>query len=78
MTALSLPVTSPAASQPRSLCTAALVRLSSMTRSEYHRLAPTFNRRQLLIDQAIDRIPQNVNRAGRHYKKLLKQIHEQF
>lgn len=43
-----------------------------MTRSEYHALAPTFDRRDRLVEQ----IPLNINRAGRHYKKLLKQIYE--
>lgn len=45
-----------------------------MTKEQYHRLAPTFNRTQHLIDLEIDRIPLNVNRAGKHYRKLVKHI----
>ena len=30
------------------------------------------------IDQEIDRIPLNVNRAGKHYRKLIKEIRERY
>lgn len=45
-----------------------------MTREQYHLLAPTFNLRQQQIEQAIARIPLNVNRAGKHYQKLVREI----
>jgi len=44
-----------------------------MTCEEYNRLAPRYNRTDIIIDA----IPQNINRAGKHYKKLVKQIYEQ-
>lgn len=47
-----------------------------MTSKEYNRLAPLYNRRQILIDQAIAQIPWNVNRAGKTYQKKLKMIYE--
>jgi len=43
-----------------------------MTKEQYHALAPTFDPR----DQLVALIPLNVNRAGKHYKKLLKEIYE--
>jgi hypothetical protein len=43
-----------------------------MTRSEYHRLAPTYDPRDRLVEQ----IPQNINRAGKLYAKLIKKIYE--
>jgi len=43
-----------------------------MTADQFNYLAPRFNRH----DRLIDAIPQNVNRAGKHYKKLVKQIYE--
>jgi hypothetical protein len=53
-----------------------------MNKSEYHAKIATFDRdsraaHQAQLDTLIDRIPQNVNRAGRHYQKLIKQIHAQ-
>jgi hypothetical protein len=42
-----------------------------MTAEEYHLLAPRFNR----YDREIAAIPQNINRAGKLYGKLVKQIH---
>ncbi len=42
-----------------------------MTKEEYWALAPTFDRRDRLVAQ----IPLNINRAGKHYKKLLKEIY---
>ena len=44
-----------------------------MTREQYHLLAPRFNRH----DREIAAIPQNINRAGKHYKRLIKEIYEQ-
>ena len=41
-----------------------------MTADTYNYLAPRFNR----YDTLIDAIPQNVNRAGKTYKRLVKQI----
>lgn len=45
-----------------------------MTQQEYETAVATHDQR--IIDQQIARIPLNVNRAGRHYKKLVKQIYE--
>lgn len=47
-----------------------------MTRQQYHNLAPRYNRNQVIIDNLIAQIPWNVNRAGKTYKKKLKEIHE--
>ncbi len=44
-----------------------------MTKAEYHRLAPRYNKADKLIEQ----IPLNINRAGKHYQKLIKKIYEQ-
>jgi hypothetical protein len=41
-----------------------------MTAEEYNHLAPRYNRHDLQIAA----IPQNINRAGKHYRKLIKQI----
>jgi len=46
-----------------------------MTREQYHALAPTYNRHEARRQALIDAIPLRVNRAGRHYQKLIKQIH---
>jgi hypothetical protein len=43
-----------------------------MTYEEYNYLAPRFNRH----DRLIEAIPQNINRAGKLYRKLIKQIYE--
>jgi hypothetical protein len=43
-----------------------------MTKQEYWRLAPTYDRHEVLIDA----IPGRVNRAGRYYRKLIKEIYE--
>lgn len=48
-----------------------------MTRNEYHRLAPVYDRPQVAIDNAIATIPQNINRAGKHYQKLIKKIYDE-
>ncbi len=47
-----------------------------MTKEDYHRLAPLYNRNQVVIDNLIAQIPLNINRAGKHYRKLVKQIYE--
>lgn len=49
-----------------------------MNKDQYNRLAPIFNRQQHLIDLEIDRIPMNVNRSGKHYRKLIKNIKQQY
>jgi hypothetical protein len=46
------------------------------SQEEYHRLAPTFNRNQVIIDNLIAQIPLNINRAGKTYQKKLKMIYE--
>lgn len=46
----------------------------TMTADEYHTKVATFD--QDRIDQAIARIPLNINRAGKYYRKLVKQIYE--
>lgn len=43
-----------------------------MTANEYEKLVRNFDRDQ--IQARINRIPWNVNRAGKHYKKLVNQI----
>jgi hypothetical protein len=43
-----------------------------MTRQEYEAKVATFD--QDRIQSMIDRIPWNINRAGKHYQKLLKEI----
>lgn len=45
-----------------------------MTAAEYHHLVATFDQRH--IDSQINAIPLNINRAGKHYQKLIKHIHE--
>lgn len=47
-----------------------------MTAKEYAQKVATFD--QDRIDQAIARIPLNVNRAGRHYKKLSAKIRKDY
>jgi len=47
-----------------------------MTRQEYHTKVATFD--QDRINAMIDRIPQNVNRAGKHYQKLVKEIKNNY
>lgn len=44
------------------------------TADEYYALASTFNQRR--IANQIAQIPLNINRSGKHYQKLIKQIHE--
>lgn len=39
---------------------------------QYHQAIATFD--DDTMQKQIDRIPYNVNRAGKHYKKLLQQI----
>lgn len=43
-----------------------------MTREEFHRLAPYYDPR----DRLVALIPQNINRAGPHYRKLIKKIYD--
>jgi hypothetical protein len=45
-----------------------------MTRQEYEAKFATFD--QELIDRLIAQITLNINRAGRLYKKLIKNIYE--
>jgi esterase/lipase len=47
-----------------------------MTRSEYHTLAPTYDRHEARRQALVDAIPSRVNRAGRYYRKLIKEIYE--
>lgn len=49
-----------------------------MTKEEYNRLAPSFNLQQHRINQAIDRIPLNVNRAGATYRRLIRLIRNRY
>lgn len=44
-----------------------------MKSDEYHRLVSTFDQRR--IEAAINNIPLNINRAGKHYRKLVAKIH---
>lgn len=44
------------------------------TADEYYALVSTFDQRR--IDEQIALIPWNVNRAGKHYQKLLQKIYE--
>ena len=47
-----------------------------MTSEEYNRLAPIYNGKKVAIDKLIAQIPLNINRAGKHYKRLLKEIEQ--
>ena len=47
-----------------------------MTQQEYEAKVATFD--QDRINAEIDRIPWNVNRAGRRYKQLTKQIRDKY
>ena len=44
-----------------------------MTAEDYYTLVSTHDERKR--ESAIARIPSNINRAGKHYKKLIKQIY---
>ena len=46
-----------------------------MNREQYHYAVQNHDRLQL--EKYIATIPLNVNRAGKHFKKLIKQYHEQ-
>lgn len=45
-----------------------------MSKAEYHHLVAMYDDRR--IEALIDAIPLNVNRAGKTYKKMLKNIYE--
>jgi hypothetical protein len=47
-----------------------------MTQQEYEAKVATFD--QDRINFLIDQIQSNVNRAGKHYRKLTKQIYDQY
>ena len=47
-----------------------------MTRQEYHAKVATFD--QDRINAMIDRIPLNVNRAGKTYRRLVTKIREEY
>lgn len=47
-----------------------------MTAAEYHAKVATFDEDR--IQARIDQIPWNVNRAGKHYKKLLQAIRQEY
>jgi hypothetical protein len=47
-----------------------------MTKEDYWKLAPTFDRHEARRQALVDAIPMNVNRAGRYYRKLIKEIYE--
>lgn len=47
-----------------------------MTRAEYEKKVATFD--QDRINQAIARIPLNINRAGKYYQKLTKEIRNKY
>lgn len=44
------------------------------TADDYYALVSTFDQRR--IDEEIARIPLNVNRAGKHYKRLIQKIYD--
>lgn len=46
--------------------------MSFMNLQEFNHAVATHDQRRL--EALIDRIPQNINRAGAHYRKLVKQI----
>ena len=46
-----------------------------MTRDQYHTLAPTYDRHEARRQALIDAIPLNVNRNGRLFRKLIKEIY---
>ena len=47
-----------------------------MTKETYWKLAPTYDRHEARRQALIDAIPSRVNRAGRYYRKLIKEIYE--
>lgn len=47
-----------------------------MTAKEYHELVATYDARKLQTQ--IDAIPLNINRAGRLYRKLIKEIYDEI
>ena len=47
-----------------------------MTREQYHAIVEDYDQHRIQLE--IDRIPMNVNRAGKHYKKLLNAIYEKY
>lgn len=49
-----------------------------MIKEQYHRLAPTFNRTKHLINQEIDQIPMNVNRSGKTYQRIIREIRKRY
>jgi hypothetical protein len=49
---------------------------NDMTKDEYHAKVATFD--QDRINAEIDRIPLNVNRSGKRYKQLTKQIRDKY
>lgn len=46
-----------------------------MTKETYWKLAPTFDRHKARRQALIDAIPLNVNRNGRLFRKLIKEIY---
>lgn len=46
------------------------------TADEYYALVSTYDQRR--IEAEIARIPLNVNRAGKHFRKLVKEIKQQY
>ena len=46
-----------------------------MTKQDYHKLAPTYDRHEARRQALVDAIPSRVNRAGRYYRKLIKEIY---
>jgi hypothetical protein len=51
--------------------------MTNMTRDQYHNLAPTYDRHEARRQTLIDAIPGRVNRAGRYYRRLIKEIYEE-
>lgn len=45
-----------------------------MTSDQYHALVATYDDHR--IEAAVSRIPMNINRAGKHYQKLVREICE--
>lgn len=49
-----------------------------MTRKEYHALIEHYDRTEQLIEQAIERIPLNMNRAGKLYQQRVREIRQHY
>lgn len=54
----------------------ATMRTEIKTADDYFKMVSTFDQRQ--VDEAIARIPMNINRAGKLYPKIVKKIYADY